>query len=166
MSTRTPSDVPVTDAAAVRIFPPAVPLLTILAGVGLNRVWPLDFGFVLPAPERYWLGGLIVVAAILGLGLRSVLLFRRSGQNENPWKPTPSVVDRGPFRFTRNPMYLQMVLVCVGVAVMLMNWWILVLTPFGAWVLQRLAILPEEAYLERKFGDAYLAYKRRVRRWL
>jgi protein-S-isoprenylcysteine O-methyltransferase Ste14 len=154
------------DAAAVRIFPPAVPLLTILVGVGLNLVWPLDPGFTLPAPERYWVGGMIIVAAILGLGLWSVVLFRRSGQSENPWKPTSSVVDRGPFRFTRNPMYLQMVLVCVGVAVMLMNWWVLALTPIGAWVLQRLAILPEEAYLERKFGGTYVAYKRRVRRWL
>ena len=154
------------DAAAVRIFPPAVQLITILVGVGLNRVWPLDPGFTFPAPERYWVGGMIIVAAILGLGLWSVVLFRRSGQSENPWKPTSSVVDRGPFRFTRNPMYLQMVLVCVGVAVMLMNWWVLALTPVGAWVLQRLAILPEEAYLERKFGDSYVAYKRRVRRWL
>ena len=154
------------DAAAVRIFPPAVPLLTILLGMGLNRVWPLNLGFVLPAPARYWFGGVIVVAAILGLGLWSVVLFRRSGQSENPWKPTPSVVDRGPFRFTRNPMYLQMILVCVGIAIMLRNWWVLVLVPVGAGVLQRLAILPEEAYLERKFGDTYVAYKRRVRRWL
>jgi protein-S-isoprenylcysteine O-methyltransferase Ste14 len=63
-------------------------------------------------------------------------------------------------------MYLQMVLVCVGFAVMLGNAWILVLTPLVAFTLQRLAILPEEAYLERKFGDDYAAYKRRVRRWL
>jgi len=154
------------DAAAVRIFPPAVPLLTILVGVGLNRVWPLDLGFELPTPGRYWLGGLIVAGAILGLGLWSVLLFRRSGQNENPWKPTPRIVERGPFRVTRNPMYLQMVLVCVGVAIVLGNVWILALTPLCGWLLQRYAILPEEAYLERKFGDAYLAYKRRVRRWL
>jgi len=50
--------------------------------------------------------------------------------------------------------------------VILMDWWILVLTPVCAWLLQRLAILPEEAYLQHKFGDAYLAYKSRVRRWL
>jgi protein-S-isoprenylcysteine O-methyltransferase Ste14 len=154
------------DAASVRIFPPAVPLLTILAGVALNRVWPLGSAFVIPESARYWIGGTIVAASILGLGFWSVVLFRRSGQSENPWKPTYSVVDRGPFRFTRNPMYLQMVLVCVGVAIMLANWWILVLTPVGGWILQRLAILPEEAYLERKFGETYLAYKRRVRRWL
>ncbi len=166
MSPKMGQDARQRDAAAVRVFPPAVPLLTILVGVGLNRVWPLDLGFSLAAPERYWLGGVIVVGAILGLGFWSVVLFRRSGQSENPWKPTFSVVDRGPFRFTRNPMYLQMVLVSVGVAIMLMNWWVLVLTPVGAGVLQRLAILPEEAYLERKFGETYLAYKRRVRRWL
>lgn len=154
------------DAAAVRIFPPAVPLLTILLGVGLNRMWPIHLGFEIPAPARYWLGGIIVGSAILGLGLWSVLLFRRSGQSENPWKPTFQIVERGPFRFTRNPMYLQMVLVCVGIATIQMNWWTLVLTPLCAWTLQRFAILPEEAYLERKFGASYLSYKRQVRRWL
>jgi len=157
---------PKEDGAAVRVFPPAIPLITILAGIVLNRVWPLHAGFVLPAPARYWLGGAIVVGAILGLGLWPVVLFRRSGQSAIPWKPTPSLVDRGPFRFTRNPMYLQMVVACLGFAVMLMNWWIVILTPIAAYLLQRLAIVPEEAYLERKFGDAYLAYKRRVRRWL
>jgi protein-S-isoprenylcysteine O-methyltransferase Ste14 len=154
------------DAAAVRIFPPLIPLLTILVGVGLNRFWPIRLGFEVPAPERYWLGGAIVIGAFLGLGLWSVVLIRRSGQSENPWKPTTHIVQRGPFTFSRNPLYLQMVVICVGFAVLLMNWWVLALTPVAAWLLQRLAILPEEAYLERKFGDAYLAYKRRVRRWL
>jgi protein-S-isoprenylcysteine O-methyltransferase Ste14 len=63
-------------------------------------------------------------------------------------------------------MYLQMVLGCVGFFIILSNAWILILTPICALVLQQFAILPEEAYLERKFGDAYLDYKRRVRRWL
>lgn len=152
------------DQAAVRVFPPGVPLATILIGVGLQRLWPIPILF--PAPARYWLGGIGVVAAMLGLGLRAVILFRRSGQSENPWKPTPEIVDRGPFRVTRNPMYLQMVIVCVGVSVILSNAWILLLTPICALVLQQFAILPEEAYLERKFGEPYLDYKRRVRRWL
>ena len=65
---------------------------------------------------------MIVAGAVFGLGLWSIVLFRRTGQSENPWKPTP-LVERGPFRFTRNPMYLQMVLVCVGFAVLLMNVW-------------------------------------------
>jgi len=154
------------DAAAVRVFPPAIPLLTIVIGVGLSHLRPIDLGFALPKPARYWLGGLIVAGAFFGLGLWSVIVLRRTGQSENPWKPTTEIVESGPFRVTRNPLYLQMLLMCVGVAVILMDWWILVLTPVCAWLLQRLAILPEEAYLQRKFGDAYLAYKSRVRRWL
>lgn len=155
-----------TDAAAVRVFPPAIPLLIILLGVGMNRIWPVHLLLEVAPFVRYGTGGLIVVAAILGLGLRSVLLLRRSGQSENPWKPTLSIVERGPFRISRNPMYLQLVLICIGVAIMLWNVWVLALTPLCAWLLQRLAILPEEAYLERKFGEGYLDYKRRVRRWL
>jgi protein-S-isoprenylcysteine O-methyltransferase Ste14 len=154
------------DVAAVRIFPPGVPLVTILAGVGLNRLWPVGFGSLLPMLARRWLGGLIVAGAFLGLGLWSVVLMRQGGQSENPWKPTLRIVERGPYRITRNPMYLQMVLVCVGLAIFLANPWILLLTPVGGWLLHRFAILPEEAYLEGKFGDAYLAYKRRVRRWI
>jgi protein-S-isoprenylcysteine O-methyltransferase Ste14 len=154
------------DAAAVRIFPPGVPLATVLAGVGLQALWPIDPGFTVAAPLRYTVGGLIVAGAVLGLGLWAVLTVRRSGQTENPWKPTTEIVERGPFRISRNPMYLQMVLVCFGFAVMLLNVWILLLTPVCAVVLHRFAILPEEAYLERKFGDGYRAYKERVRRWI
>lgn len=154
------------DAAGVLVFPPAVPLLTILVGVGLDHLWPLEFWFGPSAPACYWVGGAIVVGAILGLGLSSVILVRRSGQSENPWKPTTEILARGPFRFTRNPMYLQMVLACVGFAIFLENLWILLLTPVCMGVLYRFAILPEEAYLERKFGERYLSYKRRVRRWL
>ena len=91
------------DAAAVRVFPPAIPLVTVLAGVGLNRLWPIDVGFELPAPQRYWLGGLIVTGAVLGLGWRSVVQLRRTGQSENPWKPTTQIVERGPFRLTAIP---------------------------------------------------------------
>jgi protein-S-isoprenylcysteine O-methyltransferase Ste14 len=154
------------DAAAVRVFPPAVPLLTILTGVAFNRLLPIDAGWAFATPERYWIGGLIVAGSILGLGLWSVVLVRGTGQSENPWKPTTVIVERGPFRISRNPMYLQMVLACIGFAVVLMNFWILALTPLCAWILHRFAILPEEAYLERKFGDSYRTYQRRVRRWL
>jgi protein-S-isoprenylcysteine O-methyltransferase Ste14 len=153
------------DGAAVRIIPPLVPLLTILAGVGLNRLWPLDVAAVLPAPQRYWIGGIAVAAAFATLGAWPVVLFRKSGQSEVPWTPTSRIIAYGPYRYTRNPMYLMMVCVCVGVAVIVANIWILLLTPLCALVLHRFAILPEEAYLERKFGRDYLAYKSSVRRW-
>jgi hypothetical protein len=72
------------DAAAVRVFPPAIPVLVIALGIALNRIWPIDLGVEIPAPARYWLGAAIAVGAFLGLGLWSVVLFRHSGQSENP----------------------------------------------------------------------------------
>lgn len=154
------------DGAAVRIFPPGVPLLAILAGVALDRLWPLDLAPFLPPPLRLGLGWGIVAAAVLGLGIWPAVLFRRGGQSPTPWTRTPRLETRGPYRLTRNPMYLHLVLICCGVGIVLANGWVLLLTPVVGWVLQRWAILPEEEYLERKFGDEYRAYKRRVRRWL
>ena len=92
--------------------------------------------------------------------------FRPRGQDEKPWTPTTAIVGAGPYRFTRNPMYLAMVLLCVGVGIFVASEWILALTPLCALALWWFAIRPEEAYLEEKFGEGYLAYKRRVRRWL
>ena len=154
------------DAARVRVFPPGVPLVTILLGQVLQRFWPILPALELTPVVRYGIGGMIVLGAVLGLGFRAVRTMRSTGQEENPWKPTPSIIESGPYRFTRNPMYLQLMIICIGFSVILQNPWILLLTPVAAGVLQVLAIRPEEAYLERKFGDTYLAYKRRVRRWL
>ena len=76
------------------------------------------------------------------------------------------MVATGPFRLTRNPMYVQMILICIGFPVIFMNVWILLLTPLCACTLQRFVIVPEEEYLEWKFWEVYVAYKSRVRRWL
>jgi hypothetical protein len=121
------------DAAPVRVFPPAVPLLTILLGVALNRLCPFKLKLNLSGLSRYGIGGAIIGVAVLGLGLYPVILLRRTGQSENPWTPTTEIVTRGPFKFTRNPLYLQMVLGCIGFAIMLRNMWILLLTPVAAW---------------------------------
>lgn len=153
-------------AAKVRIVPPLVPLGAIALGIGLNRLWPLDSLFELPAPSRLWIGGGIVAGAIIVLGIWPIAMFLRSGQNPEPWKPTPSLHLDGPYQLTRNPMYLMMVLVCLGTAIALANLWIFLLLPSVGWILQRFAILPEEMYLEDRFGEDYLAYKSRVRRWL
>ena len=152
------------DHANVAVLPPLPYLLIVVAGVLLHLLWEPIRWF----PEA-WIGHAsgwpLVVAAVL-LAFWALWTMRSAGENPSVHKPTGAIVATGPYAFTRNPMYLQMVLVCVGFAVILWNVWVLALTPLGAWLLQRLAILPEEAYLERKFGDTYLAYKRRVRRWL
>lgn len=155
-----------TDAAAIRVLPPLIPLGIVVLGAVLQLVFPLNVGFELRTPMRYWIGGLIVAGAILGLGLWSFVLMRASGQNEDPRTPTTRILERGPFRISRNPMYLQMVLVCLGLSIAFWNLWLLLLTPVCGVLLQRLAIVHEEAYLERKFGEAYRGYKDRVRRWV
>lgn len=154
------------DGANVRIVPPVVPLIAILSGVVLEYLWPIDMGLALPAMAHYVVGGIVVLFALLVLGLWPAMMFRKTNQSVIPWTSTPEIVREGPYRFTRNPMYLQIILVCIGFAIILMNVWILLLTILCGWVIQRFAIGPEEAYLERKFGDSYLAYKQRVRRWL
>lgn len=155
-----------TDAASVKIFPPAIPLVTILLGISLQWIFPIDWLEPPASGMNEWLGGFIVLFSILGLGLWSVVLVRRSGQSENPWKPTTTIIEHGPFKVSRNPMYLQMVLVCIGFAVILWNVWILLLSVLCALLLQHLVIFHEETYLENKFGEQYRDYKRRVRRWL
>lgn len=154
------------DSASVRIFPPGAPLVTILAGVFLQWQAPLGFPLALVPAVRLTLGGLIILGTIYFLGWRAVRTMRGTGQSENPYKPTTEIVEKGPFRLTRNPMYLQMVIACLGFSVLLANVWIALLTPLCWLALDRLVVRQEEAYLERKFGDAYLGYKQRVPRWL
>jgi protein-S-isoprenylcysteine O-methyltransferase Ste14 len=154
------------DAADVKFFPPAIPLITIVVGIGIEWLAPLSDNFPMGPPTRVVIGVLLIVASLLLLGLWSVLLFRRGGQSENPWKPTTHIEKRGPYRFTRNPMYLQMVLVCVGAGIALGNNWILILVPAVMAALYLLVIQYEEAYLLAKFGNAYSEYKQSVRRWL
>jgi protein-S-isoprenylcysteine O-methyltransferase Ste14 len=120
----------------------------------------------LPTPERYWIGGLIAVAAVLVLVVLPFRQFQQSGQDPKPWTPTPEIVVAGAFKFTRNPMYLGMIVFCLGFAIILSDVWILILTPVCGWLIYHLAIRHEEDYLEEKFGESYRAYKATVRRWI
>lgn len=152
--------------AAVRIPPPLAGILTVAIGYVLGRVFPLFATFDLPTPDRYWAGGLFVAASIGVLGVWPIQLFKKSGQNPTPWSETPEIIVLGPYKFTRNPMYLMMLLVCLGFATILSESWILILTPVLAIALYHIAIKHEEAYLEEVFGDSYRDYKKLVRRWI
>jgi protein-S-isoprenylcysteine O-methyltransferase Ste14 len=92
--------------------------------------------------------------------------YTRAGSNVPTNRPTTTIVERGPYRFTRNPIYLGMFLGLIGSAIAFDNLWLLMmLVPF-ALVIRFGVVVREEAYLERKFGDAYRGYRSRVRRWL
>jgi len=90
----------------------------------------------------------------------------RAGSNVPTNLPTTTIVERGPYRFTRNPIYLGMFLALIGLTVALDNFWLLAMLVLFAIVIRYGVVAREEAYLERKFGDVYRSYRSRVRRWL
>jgi protein-S-isoprenylcysteine O-methyltransferase Ste14 len=150
------------DTAGVVAPPPLIFLAGLIAGFGLEALLP---GVAMPALVEWGLGGLLVVAG-LGLLLTFNASFSRKGTAVEPWKPTTAIVTTGPYRFTRNPAYLGMALTYVGIAVLSSAVWVLVPLPFVLAVIDRGVIAREERYLERKFGEEYLGYKRTVRRWI
>lgn len=152
------------DGAAVRIPPPLIYLGAVLAGWLLDAaVLPLPLGLA-PAPRI----ASTLLAALLGVAMMgfAVGLFRRSGQDPKPWLATPEIISTGVYRVTRNPMYVGMALLQVAFGIGLATAWILVLVPPVLALVYVTAVRHEEAYLERKFGESYLAYKTSVRRWL
>jgi protein-S-isoprenylcysteine O-methyltransferase Ste14 len=152
------------DGAAVRIPPPLVYLGAVIAGV-LLHAFVLPLRLVLAPGMRI---AATAAAALLGLTAMggAIRLFRRTGQDPKPWEPTPEIISTGVYRYTRNPMYVGMALLQIGIGVGLANGWILALVPLVLVLVYRTAIRHEEAYLERKFGETYASYKRSVRRWL
>jgi protein-S-isoprenylcysteine O-methyltransferase Ste14 len=92
--------------------------------------------------------------------------IRHAGTPANPYKPVSHVVTEGPFRYTRNPAYLSMAMIYTGVAGLANALWAILLLPAALFGIQRGVIEREERYLERKFGEEYLRYKARVRRWI
>jgi protein-S-isoprenylcysteine O-methyltransferase Ste14 len=151
------------DTAQVFIRPPLVWALGVIAGLALNWLVPLPFvPAAIPAP---WLGGAVFVLA-LTLFAWAITTITRAGSNVPTNTPTTSIVDTGPYRFTRNPIYLGMMLGLVGLAIAFDSLWLLVmLVPFFL-VIRYGVVAREEAYLERKFGEVYGRYRARVRRWL
>jgi protein-S-isoprenylcysteine O-methyltransferase Ste14 len=151
------------DNANVIVRPPIAWVLAVLAGLTLNWVKPSPF---LPASvSAGWLGALMFTLA-LALFVWAISTMTGAGSNVPTRLPTTAIVENGPYRFTRNPIYISMVLGLIGLAIGFDSFWLLVtLVPF-ALVIRYGVISREEAYLERKFGEVYLDYKSRVRRWL
>ncbi len=152
------------DRAAVRVPPPLVFVLVVAAGFFLHRsLQPLPLG--LPDGLRKAASAVTLLSGA-GLLAWSLTLFLRSGQDPAPWKSTPEMIFKGPFRFSRNPMYLSMALLQIAAGLWYSNSWILGLLPLALFCVYRTAIRHEEAYLESKFGDSYREYKAEVRRWI
>ena len=147
-----------------RIPPPVVGLLTAVLMAGLARVGP-----ALPLADlaRHGLTG-VLVAAGLGLDLSGLLAFRASRTTLNPLRPrkAAALVTGGIYRFTRNPMYLGMLLLLLAWAVHLSALWAFAGLPLFVLYIGRFQIAPEEVAMLGLFGDDYRRYAARVRRWL
>jgi len=142
----------------VRIFPPAIHLVAIAIGFLLQWAVPIRIsGLRIP--------GFVLLAIALGLIVWTAILMSRAGTTPNPTRPTTALLIGGPFRFTRNPMYLAWELIVIGVGLAANAPWVMVMAVPAALLTRRLVIDKEERYLESKFGAEYLNYKSRVRRW-
>ena len=153
------------DTSGVKFPPPLVFVLGFAAGYALQRLVPVT---VVPTAGRgLWQGlGWGLVAFGVALMGSAVVAFRRAGTTPNSTKPTTAFVTQGPYRFTRNPMYVGWVFIYLGADLLTRALWPLVLLPAVLFLMRRRVIALEEAYLERKFTDDYRAYRARVRRWL
>jgi protein-S-isoprenylcysteine O-methyltransferase Ste14 len=143
-------------------FPPAIPVIALLASWGLGQVWPI----AVPWPNWTFWAGLALFTLPHLLGIWAHRTFLRHRTTVNPRGDVAEIMTDGPFRYTRNPMYLSLMPLYVGGSLLFrLPWaWILLLPVFV--VLNFGVIVPEEKYLEAKFGAKYLRYKQRVRRWL
>ena len=153
---------PEPDHAGVAFHPPLLLLLAIV--VGFFARWGLPLS-VLPSAMARGVGPVLTIGSF-GLFLWAVQTLRSDGASIPTNKPTDVIVVRGPYRFSRNPIYLAMVFLQLGIGVWANSLWFFVLAILSALLLTWGVIWREERYLERKFGDDYLAYKARVRRWL
>jgi protein-S-isoprenylcysteine O-methyltransferase Ste14 len=100
------------------------------------------------------------------LAISGVVGFSRAKTSRVPIRPATSLVTSGPYAFTRNPMYLGLALATGGCGLLLMTWWPMILLIPTLVIIQRFVIVPEEGYLQRRFGADYANYARRIRRWL
>ena len=150
------------DRADVKVLPPLIPVAAIGFGILAHALFPVALG---PAALTMSLGGLGVVLSIL-LVVAAGREMAKARTAFDVRKATTALVDGGVFRFSRNPVYLSMMLLCVGVALLANSLSMLLLCLPAGSALCLLVIRPEEAYLERRFGDDYIAYKAAVRRWI
>jgi protein-S-isoprenylcysteine O-methyltransferase Ste14 len=134
----------------------------VVGGFFLNRNWPLPVG-----------GGIfidvlaiVLTLASIALSASSIGLFRRSHTSIVPVRPATALVATGPYRFTRNPMYVSLAVLTLALGLFMNTWWPMLLLVPVLLIVQQFVIVREEAYLKRRFGEEYVGYTRHVRRWL
>ena len=150
------------DHAQVMVAPPLVFLGYLIGTLILN--WAVPFS----APWTFALriaGGIMVIAGFF-LGGSAISQMRKTHTSPDPHQPVTALVTSGPYRFTRNPIYLGFFLIYLGFTLLAGTLWGLIASPFLIWTITHAVIHAEEIYLEDKFGDTYKEYRSRVRQWI
>ena len=150
------------DTPGVIAPPPFIYFGILTIGLLLSVVFPVAF---LPIGLRLVFGVPLIGLGILGMS-SAFNAIRRAGTSVDPYEPTKTIVTDGPYRLTRNPIYLSFAIVYLGIALLLSAVWAVLLLPIALAIIDRGVIVREEKYLERKFGEEYVRYKAQVRRWI
>ena len=146
----------------VKIIPPLVYLAGVVIGIVVSIWIPTK---IAPGSLAWTLGGILLICGAVLTG-SAILKFKDVGTTVRPVGAASTLVVAGPYGITRNPMYLGLALVYVGIALADQSVWALILLPVVLTIIQRRAIEPEEAFLERRFGADYIRYKENVWRWI
>jgi protein-S-isoprenylcysteine O-methyltransferase Ste14 len=150
------------DNPGVVVRPPLIYLGAFLIVLVCRRFWPMP----IDAEGRVLWPGVALVALAIGIAIWGRRTMAAAGTNINPALPAKTIVSSGPFRFSRNPLYLSLTLMYLGLTVAVNTWWgFVVLIPLVI-VMHAGVVLREERYLEKKFGEPYRQYRARVRRYL
>lgn len=152
------------DNPGVHIPPPLFYITLFLISIVLQRFFPISTSFF----ENKWIGIIATIVIVFGVLfiLPAFIKFLRSKNTIITVKPANSLQTSGIYTITRNPMYIGLLSFYTGIAFLKGNWWTFILIPLVIYVITRFVIIKEEKYLERAFGQEYLNYKAKVRRWL
>ena len=151
------------DAPAFRIWPPVALGVPLLAGYAITE-W---FGDPLAVPDNVArIAGLALLGGVAIWNGWALLVMARHRTALLPGGATRVLIDTGPFGMSRNPLYVGLTALDVGLALLWPSFWALLLVPIGFVLLWWGAVRPEESYLASKFGEEYAGYRARVRRWL
>ena len=149
------------DNAGVIVRPPLLYVMALAAMLALRWLWPLP----IVGGAAFW-PGLALVALAVGLLVWGRRTLVAGGTNVDPSLPSTTVVTSGPYRFSRNPLYVGLAAAYLGLTLALDTWWGIVLLALVLIVMHQGVIRREERYLEQKFGDGYRQYRAAVRRYL
>jgi len=156
---------PDTDSAQVRVPPPLLLLLCVLAGLAFEKGLPLAFLSTSSGEWVRWGAGSACLIVGLVLILSAIVSFKKAHTALEPWKTTSALVTSGIFRFLRNPIYLGFIFIGVGLGFFINSIWVLI-SQIALFLLYRFYVIPkEETYLKNKFGNDYSNYWDRVGRW-